>query len=89
MLRRALFVEDKVKSIAEEIMAYLHDRPMASDSLDGITHWWLVRQAITKNMELVEQALDQLTKEGKISRKTNANREAVYSLNTTESKKSR
>ncbi len=73
MLRQVLFVEDNVDSIAEEIMAYLRERPMASDSLDGITHWWLVQQAITKNMELVEQALEQLTEEGKILKKTNAN----------------
>ncbi len=74
-------VEDDVKSIAAEIMTYLHQRPMASDSLDGITHWWLVQQAITKNIDLVEQALEQLAQEGKVSKKMNTNREAIYSLN--------
>ncbi|MCP3669610.1 MAG: hypothetical protein GY814_04125 [Gammaproteobacteria bacterium] len=73
-------MEDDVKSIAAEIMKYLHQRPMASDSLDGITHWWLVQQEITKNMDLVEQALTQLAQEGKVSKKMSANREAIYSL---------
>jgi len=81
LMRHALFVEDDVKSVAGEIMAYLHERPLASDSLDGITHWWLVRQAITRNMDLVEQALEQLAQDGKVSKKINTNREAIYSLN--------
>ena len=76
-------VEDEVKSVAAEITAYLHQRPMASDSLDGITHWWLVQQAIVKNISLVEQALEQLADEGKVSKKINTNKEAIYSLNPT------
>ena len=72
--------EDDVDSIAAEIMSYLHRRPMASDSLDGITHWWLVQQAIVKNEVLVEKALDQLAREGKILKKVSGNAEAIYSL---------
>ena len=74
-------VEDDVDSVAAEIMAYLHERPMASDSLDGIAHWWLVQQAIAKNISLVEQALDQLTIEGKVLKKMNTNSGEIYSLN--------
>ena len=74
-------VEDEVKSIAAEIMTYLQQRPMASDSLDGIIHWWLVQQAIEKNIDLVEQALEQLANEGKVSKKMNTKRDAIYSLN--------
>jgi hypothetical protein len=80
MMRTALCVEDDINSIAEEIMTYLNQRPLASDSLDGITHWWLVQQEITKNIDLVEQALEQLALEGKISKKVSANREAIYRL---------
>ena len=73
--------EDDVESVAAEIMRYLQERPMASDSLDGITHWWLVQQAIEKNISLVEQALEELAKEGKISMQVNTNSDAIYSLN--------
>lgn len=73
-------LEDEVKSIGTEIMAYLHQRPGASDSLEGIAHWWLVQQAIEKNIDLVEQALKQLANEGKVSKNMSANREAIYSL---------
>ena len=74
--------EDEVNSVAAEIMTYLQERPMASDSLDGIAHWWLVQQAIAKNIDLVEQALDQLANEGKVSKKMNANNNTIYSLNS-------
>ena len=77
-----VFEEDDVKSVAAEIMMYLHQHPMASDSLDGITHWWLVQQAIMKNIELVEQALEHLANEGKVLKKNN-NHDAIYSLNLT------
>ena len=76
-------VEDEVKSIAAEIMTYLRQRPMASDSLDGITHWWLVQQAIEKNIDLVEQALEQLAQEGKVSKQVNTDNDAIFSLNPT------
>lgn len=61
-------------------MAYLHKRPMASDSLDGIIHWWLIQQSILNNKTLVEQALEQLAQQGKVAKNINPNRETVYSL---------
>jgi hypothetical protein len=75
--------EEDVLSIAAEIMTYLQQRPMASDSLDGITHWWLVQQAIVKNRKLVEQALEQLTREGKVVERKGSTSEAIYSLSPT------
>jgi hypothetical protein len=76
--------EDDVNSIAAEIMTYLHRRPMASDSLDGITHWWLVKQAIVKNKKLVEQALAHLAHEGKVVKRVSSDSEAIYSLDPTQ-----
>ena len=74
-------VENDVDAIAAEIMAYLNERPLASDSLEGIANWWLVQQAIAKNISLVEQALEQLTSEGKVLKRVNSGKGAVYSLN--------
>ena len=51
----------------------------ASDSLDGIAHWWLVQQSLMKNRQLVEQALEQLVREGKLSKTTRKGQEAQYS----------
>lgn len=72
---------DDVEIIAAEIMAYLQRRPKASDSLEGIVHWWLMQQSIAKNKSMVEQALEKLTKEGKVKKRTSDNRQAVYGLN--------
>ena len=69
-------------------MAYLRRRPMASDSLDGITHWWLVQQAIVNNRKLVEQALAQLTREGKVIEQRMPDAEPVYSLDPTHKEES-
>jgi hypothetical protein len=76
-----LCIDNEVESIAAEIMAYLNERPMASDSLDGIAHWWLVQQAIAKNLTKVELALEKLASEGKISKTMNSSKTAIYSLN--------
>ena len=76
--------EDDVNSIAAEIMTYLHRRPMASDSLDGITHWWLVEQAVVNNKKLVEQALAHLAHEGKVVKRVSSDSEAIYSLDPTQ-----
>jgi len=83
-----LCVEDDVDAIAAEIMAYLDKRPMASDSLEGIANWWLMQQTIARNIGMVERALEQLAREGKIVKKVNSGKGAVYSLNPDGSKKS-
>jgi len=72
--------EHDVNTIAAEIMEYLHRRPTASDSLDGITHWWLVQQTLMRNIQVVEQALEKLAGEGMVSKSINSNSEAVYRL---------
>ena len=76
--------EDDVHSIAAEIVSYLHQRPMAADTLDGIAYWWLVQQAITKNVGLIEQALEHLVREGKVAKNISNHRDAIYFLNNTD-----
>jgi len=75
--------EDDVHSIAAEIMNYLQQRPMAADTLDGIAYWWLVQQAITRHVGLVEKALEYLVREGKIARGLSDHRDTIYFLTTT------
>lgn len=81
-LSRGCFVciEDDVNTIATDVMAYLQQRPMASDTLDGVVYWWLIQHSIIKKKCLVEQALKQLVDQGKVSKTMNANHEVVYSL---------
>ncbi|MCK5666077.1 MAG: hypothetical protein KAI17_21455 [Thiotrichaceae bacterium] len=74
-----MFLKDDIDSVEFEIMAYLVKHPMASDSLVGITQWWLQQQAIEKNKILVERALENLVKKGNVIKKNNT-RNATYSL---------
>ena len=48
-----MFLKNDIDSVEFEIMAYLVKHPMASDSLVGITQWWLQQQAIEKNKILL------------------------------------
>lgn len=83
-MNKAFFMyrDDDIESVAKEIMEYLQKRPLATDSLHGIAQWWLVQQAIEKNLTLVEQALAHLAQEGKVLKKDNAS-DATYCLNPT------
>ncbi len=83
-MRYALRVEGDIKLITAKIMTYLRQHPLASDSLEGVSHWWLVQQEIKKDTDLVEQALEHLAREGKLTRKMNSNRESIYGLTPTD-----
>lgn len=74
--------EDDLNRVAADIMEYLQQRPMASDTLDGVVHWWLLHHSIMQKKSLVKQALEHLAEQGKVFKADNANREAVYSLRT-------
>lgn len=50
--------------LAEQIVAYLAERPQAMDTLEGIARWWLLRQQVRVIVERVEGALEALTAEG-------------------------
>jgi len=63
--------EDDINKIAAEVMEYLQQRPMASDTLDGVVNWWLLQQSIMKNKSLVEQVLEHLAEQGKVSKTIN------------------
>jgi len=42
------------------ILRYLADHPSASDTAEGILHWWLLEQRIVEAEEVVARALDDL-----------------------------
>jgi hypothetical protein len=49
-----------LSGLAEEILRYLQTHPNASDTLLGITEWWLLKQRIEIAANEVQKALDQL-----------------------------
>jgi len=59
--------EERVRNVACEIEKYLKMHPHASDSIEGIATWWVARQRIRDELEIVRAALEQLTLTGVIS----------------------
>ena len=60
--------EDRVKTVAREIEHYLEAHPGAADSLEGIASWWVSRQRIRDELEIVQAALEQLADTGIVSK---------------------
>ena len=60
--------QSEVDMVAEQIARYLESRPNAVDSLDGIVHWWLLKQKIEESSEVVQTAVDALVDEGVVEK---------------------
>ena len=58
--------EDRI--VAEAILNYLADCPQAMDTEEGIAEWWLMRQRIKTEVEIVRAVLQQLTKSGQLEK---------------------
>ena len=80
----------QISAVMLAIEQYLEAHPHASDSPTGVRQWWLsgVGEPVTE--EVVQRALEQLERSGKIERRQPAHGVAVYGLirNTSHSKDS-
>jgi len=73
--------EERVVRVAGEIQQYLETHPQSFDSLEGIATWWVLRQRVHAEVELVRAALEQLESRGVIlSARIGHRREPVYRL---------
>ena len=68
----------KISDIAAEISRYLANHPNATDSLDGVQRWWLVRGAVEAPSVSVQQALEFLIQEGSVTKKVLPDGTVVY-----------
>ena len=69
------------RDISEEILEYLRKHPEASDTLEGITEWWLLDQRIRYEMEKVKAAVYKLVSDGWIIQIKGKNSTKRYRLN--------
>lgn len=75
--------DERVGSVAREIERYLELHPQAADSLEGIATWWISKQRIRSELEVVRAALEQLARSGIVSSKKTKNKEdPIYHLET-------
>lgn len=52
--------------LAELVLGYLRDHPLATDTLRGIAEWWVPRQRIRVDVERLRGALERLVAQGLI-----------------------
>lgn len=70
--------EHDAAGIAGPILHYLREHPDAADTADGIRQWWLPRQGVTRSVDDVEAALDDLVERGIVARIDRPGMPTVY-----------
>ena len=60
----------KSDEITISILRYLLDHPEAGDSLEGIVHWWILRERIETKTKEVSDVIQALTSEGFVIEKS-------------------
>ena len=58
-----------VSSIARDILGYVAENQEAKDNLEGITHWWLLKQSVGRSLTEVRVALGELLDMGYLIRR--------------------
>lgn len=67
------------KELTEAILEYLAEHPQASDTLEGIAEWWVMRQQVRVEIKTLAQVLHRLTGSGLLE-KIGHGDEALYHL---------
>lgn len=52
------------EEMTDAIVRYLAEHPQASDTLDGIAEWWIMRQRVEVEFTTLKEVLRQLTESG-------------------------
>jgi len=65
--------------MAEAILKYLAEHPQASDTLEGIAEWWIMRQQIKVEINKLKKVLQRLTERGLLE-KIGEDDKALYRL---------
>jgi len=67
--------------LAEFIIEYLAEHPQASDTLEGIAEWWIMRQQIRVEIKTLARVVRRLTNDGLLEKRGRGGR-ALYHLKT-------
>ena len=69
------------KEIAGAVLNYLAAHPAATDTVEGIMHWWLAEPQGAVSCKLVLEALCQLVAEGTVTARLGPDGRLLYKLN--------
>ena len=72
---------EKTWEVALKILRYLQEHPRAADTANGILEWWLLKQSISEEQNLVDQALKMLVEKNLILSTTAVDGRKHYCLN--------
>ena len=70
--------QDQVSEVADVINHYLSSRPNASETVEGVAKWWLVRQRYEDSVDLVQRALELLVEYGDVEKVSVAGGKVMY-----------
>jgi hypothetical protein len=65
-------------AVQRALLSYLAKHPHASDSLVGITAWWLPEEGVNEEVSVVEEVLEALVARGLVRRFELADGTRVY-----------
>src|SRR5262249_44199861 len=75
--------------IAKDVLSYLVEHPQAQDTLEGITHWWLLEQEILQRTAEVQSALAELVEKGLVMERRGEDGRVHYRINQEKSEEIR
>ena len=67
-----------IAEIARAIERYLAKHPNAADSAEGIRRWWLMRLRYEESAQQVQQALEQLLRQGVVTKRVLTDGQVLY-----------
>lgn len=67
-----------VNEVAGQILRYLEANPEASDTLEGVARWWVMKQQMTESVVVVQGALELLKDKGLVAVRRNADGGLLY-----------
>ena len=65
-------------TLIEAIEAHLATHPLAADSAEGVTNWWLAKHGVVASLQEVEMALAALVRQGRVRRVRLADGNTLY-----------
>jgi len=67
------------EELADAVLEYLAENPRASDTVEGIAEWWIMRQRVRAEVKTLSKVLRRLTKTGRLEKIGEGDR-ALYHL---------
>ncbi len=66
------------EDVEKMIFDHLQENPNSSDTLEGITEWWLDLVKIDRSVDVVANALESLINKGIVGKKCNKDGKLIY-----------